>query len=305
MDHIKESDFGFYEEPKDERGIKRARTTGQLRTWEIPRGTKYLEIFKTETGSLDFPGLYILFCNGSKIYVGQAKNLFVRLSQHNNNPEDKFKEWDRAYIITDGRPATLSDFNDTVVRHTLELYLINLLKANKYEVVAQGENQQLTASQTQVSEALRKELDFFLAKKNVITKLIEEGGLEEVFSDELRKLLEKKKKKIEKWGVKDAIVDGEILFIRPGSKKPNGWQITSRGRKPGSFIDLLQKGVGSLVISRGGIPIVPLREVQKVITDPKTYEQDTIDLWVQFKDDGIFLKYKDNKIDITMYCIRA
>lgn len=304
MNQMLESELGFYEEPKDKNGIKRAHTTGQLRTWEIPRGSKYLEVFKNETGGLEFPGLYILFCSQQKVYVGEAKNLFVRLNQHITNPEDKFQDWGLAFIITDGRPATLSNFNDTVVRHTLELYLINLLKANKYEVIAQGESQQLTASQTQVTDALRKELDFFLAKKTVITKLIEEGGLEEVFSDELRKLLEKKKKKIEKWGAKEAIVDGEQLYIRPGSKKPSGWQITSRGRSPGSFIDSLQKGVGSLLIARDGIPIVPLREVQKVITDLKAYEQDTIDLWILFKDDGVYLRYKQNIIDITMYRIR-
>ena len=304
MDHLKESDLGFHEEPKDLKGIKRARTTGQLRTWEIPRGSKFLEVFRTETGGLEFPGLYILLSKGGKVYVGEAKNLYVRLGQHNANPEDKCKDWETAYIITDGRPATLSDFNDTVVRHTLELYLINLLKANKYTLLSQGQDQQLTATQTQVSDSLHKELDFFLAKKNIITKLIEKGGLEEVFSDELHKILERKKKKIEKWGVKDATVDGESIFIRPGSKKPNGWQITSRGRKPGSFIDSLQKGVGSLLIPRDGIPLVPLREVQKVITDPNTYEQDTIDLWVIFKEEGVYLRYKEKTIDITMYRIR-
>lgn len=304
MDFIGAVDLGFHEEPKDSLGIKRARTTGQLRTWEVPRGTKFLEAFKTETGGVDFPGLYILFCGGDKMYVGEAKNLYTRLSQHNASPEEKYKDWGSAYIITDGRPATLSDFNDTVVRHTLELYLINLLKANKYTLLAQGQDQQLTATQTQVSEALRKELEFFLAKKGIITKLIEEGGLEEIFSDELHKILEKKNKKIEKWGVKDAIIDGEPVFIRPGSKKPNGWQITSRGRKPGSFIDSLQKGVGSLLIPRDGIPLVPLKEVQKVITDPKTYEQDTIDLWIVFNEEGVHLRYKDSSVDITMYRIQ-
>src|SRR3989344_407261 len=304
MDHVGENDLGFHEEPKDAKGIKRARTTGELRAWEIPRGIKFLEVFKTETGGLDFPGLYILFSKGGKVYVGEAKNLYIRLGQHNTTPEEKCKEWESAYIITDGRPATLSDFNDTVVRHTLELYLINLLKANKYTLLSQGQDQQLTATQTQVSDSLRKELDFFLAKKTIITKLIEEEGLEEVFADELRRILEKKKKKIEKWGVKEAVIDGETIFIRPGSKKPNGWQITSRGRRPGSFIDSLQKGVGSLLISRDGIPIVPLREVQKVITDPKTYEQDTIDLWIVFKEEGVFLRYKESSIDITMYRIR-
>ena len=57
--------------------------------------------------------------------------------------EDKIKNWSKALVINDGRPATQSDFNDAVVRKALELYLIKLFKANKYTVVAQGEPQKL------------------------------------------------------------------------------------------------------------------------------------------------------------------
>ena len=39
--------------------------------------------------------------------------------------EGTIKNWGKALVINDGRPATQSDFNDTVVRKALELYLIN------------------------------------------------------------------------------------------------------------------------------------------------------------------------------------
>lgn len=65
-------------------------------------------------------------------------------------------------------------------------------------------------------------------------------------------------KQIQEWGTYEAIVDGKKVFIRPGSKKPKGWQITFRGRKPGSFIDSLHKGIGYLLVSRDGVLLIPL-----------------------------------------------
>ena len=47
--------------------------------------------------------------------------------------EDKFgyhqdiKNGDRAILVNDGRTAMQSDFNDTVIRKSLELHLISLL----------------------------------------------------------------------------------------------------------------------------------------------------------------------------------
>jgi hypothetical protein len=218
-----------------------------------------------------------------------------------SNPEDKIKNWSEALIINDGRPAMQSDFNDTVVRKALELYLIKLFKANKYTVVAQGEPQKLNAIQKFLVSTLREELNFFLLKKNVITKVLEEKGQEEVFGDELKKILEKSGRKIGEGGRYEAIIDGKKAFIRPGSKKPKGWQITFRGRKPGSFIDSLQKGEGYLLVSRNGVLLIPLTEVQKVILDKTAYEQDTIDIWIVFAEEKVTLSYKRNTIDVTKF----
>jgi len=65
----------------------------------------------------------------------------------------------------DGRPATQSDFNDNVVRLTLEDYLIHLFKSNRYIVVSQGEPQKLNPLQKVIVSALMEELNFFLSKK--------------------------------------------------------------------------------------------------------------------------------------------
>jgi len=295
------SDIGYQEDPENSEGIIRARTTKQIRSWEIPRTMKALEVLNIELGRIEFPGIYILFEGKNRVYIGEAKSIYIRLKTHMSNPEDKIKNWSKALIINDGRPAMQSDFNDTVVRKALELYLIKLFKANKYAVVAQGELQKLNAIQKFLVRTLREELNFFLLKKNVITKVLEEKGQEEVFGDELKKILEKCGRKIGEWGRYEAIIDGKKAFIRPGSKNPKGWQITFRGRKPGSFIDSLQKGEGYLLVSRNGVLLIPLTEVQKVILDKTAYEQDTIDIWIVFAEEKVTLSYKRNTIDVTKF----
>ena len=295
------SNIGYQEDPENSDGIIRARTTKQIRSWEIPRTMKALEVLNIELGRIEFPGIYILFEGKNKVYIGEAKSIYIRLKTHMSNPEDKIKNWSKALIINDGRPAMQSDFNDTVVRKALELYLIKLFKANKYTVVAQGEPQKLNAIQKFLVSTLREELNFFLLKKNVITKVLEEKGQEEVFGDELKKILEKSGRKIGEGGRYEAIIDDKKAFIRPGSKKPKGWQITFRGRKPGSFIDSLQKGEGYLLVSRNGVLLIPLTEVQKVILDKTAYEQDTIDIWIVFAEEKVTLSYKRNTIDVTKF----
>ncbi len=296
------NDIGYYEDPENGDGIIRARTTKQIRSWEILRTMKALEELNKELGQIEFPGIYILFeGEKNKVYIGEAKNIYNRLKTHMSNPEDKIKNWNKALVINDGRPATQSDFNYTVVRKALELYLIKLFKANKYMVVAQGEPQKPNAIQKFLVNSLKEELIFFLLKKNVIFKVLEEKGQEEVFGDELKKIVEKSGRKIGEWGRYEAIIDFKKVFIRPGSKKPKGWQITFRGRKPGSFIDSLQKGDGYLLVSRNGVLLIPLIEVQKVIPDKAAYEQDTIDIWIVFAEENVTLSYKENTIDVTVF----
>jgi len=293
--------IGYHEDPKNCNGIIRARTTKQIRSWELPNSNKALEILNAELGGIEFPGVYIVFVNASTIYVGEAKNIYNRLKTHINNPDEKIRNWEKAIVINDGRQATQSDFNDTVVRKFLELYLIKLLKVNKYTIVSQGEPQKLNALQKYLVDSLKEELNFFLFKKNIITKLVEEQGQDEVFIDELKIILEKAGKSIQKIGTHEAIIDNQKAFIRPGSKKTKGWQITFRGRKPGSFIDSLQKGNGFLLVSRDGVLFIPLTEVQKIIKESSAYGQDTIDIWVNFKDERVTLSYKNEIIDVTLF----
>ena len=296
---MSDNDIGYHEDPKNGNGIVRARTTMQIRAWELPRETKALEKLNNEMGKTEFPGNYILFDN-MKVYTGEAKSIYNRLKEHHNKPEDKIKNWNKVLVITDGRPASQSDFNDNVVRLALELYLIRLLKANKYAVVSQGQETALNPIQKHTVDSLIKELNHFLLKKNVINKVLEKPGLEEIFEDELKKLLDKTGKKVQDWGAYEAKIDGEKTYIRPGSKKSKGWQITFRDR----FLNSLQGGDGYLLVSRDGVLLIPLSEIQKVITEPEAYKQNTIDIYITFTPERTELVYKNNTIDVTIFKLR-
>ncbi|MCK4430242.1 MAG: GIY-YIG nuclease family protein [Candidatus Aminicenantes bacterium] len=294
------NDVGYHEDPKNGNGIIRARTTKQIRSWEIPRTSKALEKLNEEMGKIGFPGNYILFDN-MKVYIGEAKNIYNRLKNHSSNPDDKIRNWSKALVISDGRPASQSDFNDNVVRLALELHLIRMFRANKYRVVSQGQKITLNPIQKHIVSSLMQELNHFLLKKNIINKVLEDEGLEEIFADELRRLLAKTGKKVQKLTAHEATIDDQKVYIRPGSEKSKGWQITFRDR----FLNSLQNGNGYLLVSRGGVLFIPLKEVQRVIADRKAYEQNTIDVYIVFAPEKVTLTYKQNTIDVTSFKLRG
>jgi len=141
-------EIGYHEDPENSNGIIRARTTKEIRSWHMPRSIKALERLNEEMGKVAFPGNYILF-DRAKAYIGEAGNIYDRIKTHIKNPDEKIKNWNSALILNDGRPATQSDFNDTIVRLALELHLIRLFKANKYQVVSQGRKTTLNPTQKQ------------------------------------------------------------------------------------------------------------------------------------------------------------
>ena len=292
-----EQTIGYVQVPKNSNGITRSKTTFLLRAWLLDRSLKQIEkINSKEWGGLEFPSLYILF-EKKKVYIGEAKCVYSRVKTHINSPDQKIKNWEHVLIINDGRPATQSDLNDIVVRRTIEDYAIKLFKQNNYRVVSQGSGQQLTSIQQTAVDNLIKELNFFLKKENLITKLLPDKGQEQVHRDDLKKLLEKMGKRIESWSATEAIIDGVKVFNRSGSPKKKGWQITFRDE----FKDMLEKGQGVLLVPRDGILFIPFKEIQNVITDSSKFKQKTIDVYIDFKENSIELVYTANKIDVTQF----
>ena len=143
-------------------------------------------------------------------------------------------------------------------------------------------------------------MNYFLLKKKVISKPLEEEGLEEVFGDELKKILVREGMQVGSFKAKEAIIDGQKTYIRPGSLKAKGWQITFRDRS----LDSLEKGQGYLLVSRGDVLLIPLNEVRKVVTDPSKFKQNTIDVYVVLTKEKTTVTYIKNIIDVTGYKLR-
>lgn len=290
--------IGYYEDPMNGDGITRARTLKLIRSWQFPRSIQALETLNDELGRIEFPGVYILFeTKVRKVYIGEAKNIYNRLKIHSNTPEEKIEKWDMVLVVSDGRPAAQSDFNDNVVRHTLELFLQKLFKTNKYRVVAQGQPEKLNPFQKVIVNAFIEELNFFLQRKGLIEKLIETQEQQEVMLDDLKKSLIQNGYTIQKWAAYEASVNNSKVFIRPGSKKQKGWQVTFRN----SFKQALQDEDGYLLMPRGKIVMLPFSKIKESIGDQKAFLRNTIDIFIAFEDEKIFLRYKKTEIDITEY----
>lgn len=72
-----EDKFGYHQDLKNGDGIIRARTTGHLRSWDIPRTLHALEVLKKEWGNLEYPGIYILFDSSGKRYISVKQRIFA------------------------------------------------------------------------------------------------------------------------------------------------------------------------------------------------------------------------------------
>lgn len=293
-------DSRFSMHPRNGYGIQRLETT-LLRIWDIPRELQAIEQLSREFVGKSFPGVYILLETNKKAYIGETNNIVGRLRQHFSQPQQHITNWIRAIVINDGRIASFSDFNDTVVRLNVEHYLKILFRANKYQIVSQADEQSLTATQKYSFLTIKNELDVFLLRYNLIDKLLEKPEERVVLNDELEKILTKFGYILKISG--SSAVDtetNEIYFIRAGSQKSKGWQITIRGKKEGSFIDYTNKGLGYLLVNRDGILRIPLSEIRKVFTDDD-FNRDTIDIFIDFTEEGVFLKYHDKTMDVLGY----
>lgn len=292
-----EPSFGYTEDPPNSHGIVRARITGGiLRSWELPRTDSALAEIQSEWEDQPYPGNYVLFLPDAKrAYVGEAKDLIVRLRTHFSQPDKKFARWDKAFVFNDGRSAKQSDFTDTVVRRALEYHTILLLRANQYTSLAQGQQQETNPLQRAILARLLPELDHLLIKKGYIDRGLPPESARVVFPDDLQDILGKSGHTVANWSAYEVTVDGQPTFIRKGSLKTKGWQITFRNR----FKDALEAGNGFLLVPRGSVLLIPMAQIKKIVIPSSAFKQNTIDVYVGFGPTNITLSYRDNTIDIT------
>lgn len=303
-------DFGYIDNPANGLDIIRARTlVGNLRLWDLPRREAALDLVVSEIGQSPIPGIYILLDekHDKKIYIGQSENIKSRLYSHLKAPDPKIKQWERAIIINDARNAVHSDLNDENIRLALESFLIKIFKINRYRVTTTSSRiPGLSSTQEILVKSFKNELTVLLTRKNKISKVLTERGDDEVYNDEVVKILKRRKHNIEQWGRKEAVINGSISFIRPGSLKPKGWQVTFRGNKVDSFKTCLENGRGYLLMPRGPILLIPLKIIKEFVTnqDREAFTRDTIDIFLRFSKSKICIVYKDAELDITQYAVK-
>lgn len=299
-------DLGFHQAPMNGLGIVRARTwLGNLRLWDIPRAEKALNTVLEEIGRPPIPGLYVLLDERAekRAYVGQTEDLSQRLLSHIRTPEDKIHQWQRALILNDGRSAPQSDLNDENVRLALERYLVDLFKINRYRVVTSATRQPaLSPNQHILCNAFKEEINILLYNLRIVTRFLLGRPDDEVYLDEARKILTRKGHEIQQWGEKYATINGQPVIIRPGSLKPQGWQVTFRGSR--SLVQL-KEGKGYLLMNRGSLVLLPLDVLREFVlsVDPEAFQRDTVDVFLRFDEDKIWLTYKGMEREITDYSV--
>jgi len=296
-----EANLGFYEDPVNGDGICRARTTRLIRSWMFNRSSETLDKYNRELGQIPYPGIYILFePNNNKVYIGEASSIYDRVKQHSNAPDEKIQKWTQVLMINDGRSASHSEFNDSVIRREIEHHINLLFKLNRYKVVSQSSVQYLNAAQKVMIDTFTEELNFFLLKKGLITKLPALQNQRECSNAEMFKLLRRKGYTVTNESKYEAIINGKQAYIRPGSKKTKGWQITFRD----IFKNSLLNEDGYLLVPRGGVLVIPLKIIKEsVATDLEAFSKNTIDIFIHFADDSIQIIYKKSITDIQQYLI--
>lgn len=206
-------------------------------------------------------------------------------------------------VFNDGRSSPQSDLTEENVRLALEDYLVRLFKLNRYDVVTIVTRAPiLSPQQVVLVNALQEEINLLLSHKEKISRFLSGSLDDEVYLDEVKKLLLQKRHTIQEWGMLYGVIDGQPAIIRPGSKKPQGWQITFRGSRS---LGQLRQGNGFLLVPRGPVLLVPLQEIKSLIieVDPKALDRDTVDIFIRFEEERILLIYKQGQKDISAHTL--
>ncbi|MDD3534539.1 MAG: GIY-YIG nuclease family protein [Candidatus Cloacimonetes bacterium] len=296
---MNEERIGYTEDPVNGDDIWRARTTRLIRAWKFEKSVEKLDILNKEYGNNQYPGIYILFeTTSNKVYIGEAGSLISRLRAHTNTPDTKITKWNRLMIINDGRSSSHSDLNDAIIRREIEHYLNELFKLNKYKVVSQSSKQHLNAAQKIMVSYFIDELNFFMLRTNIINKLPAPRDQRELTLSEMKSILQKRGYQIENLSAYEVELNGKKSYIRSGSSKPKGWQITFRDQ----FKKSLETEDGFLIIPRGGCIVLPLHKIKQCIANnTDAFDKNTIDVFIQYQNDKIILSYKNNTIDISEF----
>lgn len=295
-------EYGYEELPPDVEGVKRFRTYHLLRLWEIPRDKIY--ILERDLGQSRFPGMYVLFrVEKQQVYVGETDDLRRRLLDHDGNPPRELQEWKSALIISDARPFALSDLSESAIRRQLEYALIEQFRnAGQLAPVNRRVSEPEASIWTQPRfNQLRRELVYVLQRRGLLPKTTITAVREDFVPLPIfKEMLIDQGYSAQEWGAYEAKISGLRCFIRDGSQKPKGWQITLRNE----FRRAVQTNEGYILVNRGPGLIIPFHRLREFFSrefpTKDVFKQNTIDIFIKFQlDESVTLHYKDKYMDIS------
>jgi hypothetical protein len=294
-------EYGWEEDPSDKHLIRARTKLGQLRVWRFPKeGVKQVNGLDF-AGPLEHPGLYILYeKNRRQAYVGETSDLKGRLETHYQKGPKELEDWTDTVVINDGRSYAQSIFRSDL-RAYLEKRLIDHVVSSKiYHVVNKVKGEpRLDVGTKVLADKLDEELVFVLEKigfAKIIPKVVVQ---EEVISVADVKIMLETKGYTCELREKEGRIDGEKAYIRPGSRKHRGWQITLRGE----FIQDARNGKGYLIVNRGNCFLVPLAKLKEWLGSK--LDTTTRDIYIRFDEKKVYSTRELEPLNISGFQIKS
>jgi hypothetical protein len=294
-------EYGWEEDPPEKDLIRGRTKLGQLRLWLFSKGGVKQVNGLDFAGPLEHSGLYILRnSNLRQVYVGESSNLRGRLDAHYLKGPKELPEWTDAVVINDARSYAQSIFRSDL-RLYLEKRLIDHIASSEiWEVVNKVKGEpRLNVGTKALADKLDEELAFVLVKiglaKITLKKVIEE---EKIPLNEVESMLSAKEYKC-KLGEKEGEIDGKRAYIRPGSKKARGWQITLRGE----FIEHARVMKGYLVVNRGKGYLIPMVKLKKWLKNK--LDTTTRDIYIRLDEEKVYSTKELKPLDISDFGIKT
>lgn len=283
----------------EENGIKRARAKG-IFLLHAPK-SETAKVLKKEFGALEHPGIYLLGKNGTKdVYVGESADLESRIGAWAKKPPKELKEWNNVILINDMRQIKYSDFANSDVRKKIEKLLIQVLKENNFNVVNKQEAQpKLSDEQSRQADNIFLEIEFLITEY----RLIQERKKEKVKQEEIpigvvEEMLIQKGHRVDQLGAYEGKIDGKVAFVRDGSQKAKGWQITLRD----TFRESVRDADGFLLVNRGNCLLIPFAALRNFLGDH--LNEKTVDIFIKFISKvKATVVYKESELDVSKYLL--
>lgn len=273
---------------------------------------KVLDDLKIST----FPCIYLLLNPSSQeIYVGETSDIRDRISQHKNIPP---LNWKYCILIWNGRLQGMSIFDSDGLRKRLEFEMNNLLHSySNYKVISTAYSVDLTINEQSRVEEILDEITYLLSiiiQPNLIDQEYFKSRLEVRKRLQIQKIpLRVKEEEVSIEGVVEKLkqaklnvrdlnraektfkIDNEVFFYRPGSLKRKGYQVTIRG----TFLQHMRLNKGFLILNRGNVYIIPLKDINENFGKLLRSGQDTLDIFFDLR--GGKVKCHNEEIGLEAY----